>query len=82
MEVHGLSGLRLKSRVEVDAVLKEFHQIEAGHELGTESSRVPSGATGEFVLLEQSDLGASSSGEVVEQAASGDAASDDHHFGF
>ncbi len=65
VEVDRLSGLGLERLVQVEAVLEELHHVVAGIELGAEAGRVPGGATGELVLLDQDDVAPAEPRQVI-----------------
>ena len=72
-----LAALRLDLRIEPDRVLLQrgdacvaVHRVEP-------AGRVPGGAGGEFLALEQRGIGAAAKGEVIQDAAADDAAADD-----
>jgi hypothetical protein len=58
-------------------VVHEEHVGRRGPELGDEADRVESGAAGQLTLLDQDHVGGAGIGQVVGNAAAGDAATDD-----
>ena len=67
--------------VELDAVAAEPHHRRRGVELGDEAGGVAGRAARQLALLEQDDVGPARLGQVVGDAAPGDAAADDDDSG-
>jgi len=57
--------------------LREARQVQRGTELADEPRRVPGGAAGELVALQQQHLRGAALRQVVGQRAADDAAADD-----
>ena len=74
------AGVGFKTAVvELDAGAQQLHQLQAAVVLGAQAGGVPGGAARELVGLEHGDVGAAEPGEVVGDAATGDAAADDRN---
>ena len=69
------------SLVQLDAVAAEAHHRRRGVELGDEAGRVARRAARQLALLEEQDVGPPGLGQVVGDAAPGDAAADDNDSG-
>ena len=67
--------------VELDAVAAEAHHRRRGVELGDEAGRVAGRAARQLTLLDKDDVGPPGLGQVVGDAAPGDAAADDNDSG-
>ena len=76
-----LAGLLGQLGVEADRVLHHLGQADGRAQLADQAGRVPRRAVGQPVLLDQDDVRPAQLGEVVEDAAAADAASDDNSSG-
>ena len=76
--VDGLTGLRLEPAVQLDRVFEHACRVARRAQLADEPRGVPRGALGQAVLLEQHDVGLAHRRQVVGDAATEDAAADDH----
>ena len=74
--LHGIR-LRLEFPVEADAVLPHPHQRRRGVEVRHHPGGVPGGAAGQRALVHERHVRPTLAGEVIGDAASGDAAPDD-----
>ncbi len=81
-EAGGVTGLGLEARVQVARIAGHEQRGLVGHAgRGDQPGRVPGGACGEGVPLEQHDVGPPEVGQVVRDAAADDAAADDDDAG-
>jgi hypothetical protein len=80
-EAGGLPGLRLEFLVEVTRVAGEVGEILGGAQLWYEPCSVPGRTTRQLTLLQEHDVGHSTECEVVGDAATHDAATDDDDLG-
>ena len=74
-------GLVAQFRVQGRRIHDHFGLGDGRTQLADEAGRVPGGALGQVVLLEEHDVGPAQPGEVVGDAATGHAAADDHGAG-
>ena len=80
-EPRGLAGFRLQSEIEVGGV-GGHPAVEGRAAQGPDhAGRMPSGAAGELVALQQESVAAAELGQVIEGAAADDAATDHHDLG-
>jgi hypothetical protein len=77
MQVDRLTRLGLERFVQIEAVPEQLHQVVARNHLCAETRRVPGGAAGELVLLEEQDVAPSELRQVIEEAAARHASADD-----
>ena len=77
-EARGLAGFGLERVVEIGSVFREFGQVARGAQLPDESRRVPRGAAGQALALEQHDVGDAELRQVIGDRTAGDSAADDH----
>ena len=56
--------------------------LKLGLKLGAKPRRVPSRAAGKLVFLDEDDIAQAELGQVIQQAAAGNAAADDNDFRF
>ena len=80
-EAGGKAGLRLQSPVEIGRVFCEPGPVLARLQLPDEPGRVPGGAGGELLALQQHHVCPAERGQVVGDGAAGDAAADDDDTG-
>ena len=80
-EAGGEPGLGLEPGVEVGGVFREPGPVLARLQLPDEPRRVPGGARGELLALQQHHVGPAELGQVVGDGAAGDAAADDDDAG-
>ena len=79
VEPGGVTGLLLEAFVKVAGVAAQEQRGLVRHpRRGDQPGGVPGGACGEFMLLEQHDVGPAQVRQVVGDAAAGHAATDDH----
>ena len=81
MPTDELAGQLLQPLVQGDAVLMNLGEVVVANEVGTLAGGMPSGAGGEFALLQQQHIGAALFGKMVEQPHAHDAAPDDDDAG-
>ena len=74
----GHAGFFFQLHVQLGPVGMNLCHVEAADEVRDEASSVPGGAGGELTLFYQQGVGPSLVGEVVEEADTHGAASDDH----
>ncbi len=72
-------GIGREFTIQVDAVALESDQGLVGAKLGDLRRRVPGRARGEFIALDEHDVGPAFAGQVIECRATGDTAADNDH---
>src|SRR5262249_2509362 len=76
-EARGLPRLGLEPLIEIAAVLGQTREVLGRPQLADEAGGVPRGAAGDVAALQQEHVAPAELGEVVGDAAAGDAPADD-----
>ena len=80
-EARGLSGLGFQPLVEVGRILRELGEIGGGAQLSDQPGRVPGGAAGEALALDQHDVALAQQRQMIGDRGADDAAAHDDDFG-